>query len=418
MPDRKVDFLLIGGGVASASAARTLREQQAPGSILLVGRELDPPYHRPPASKGYLTGRESREDALVAPASWYQDNDVELLTRTSVLELDTASKTAKLSNKQTVEYDQALLATGAMVRRLPVDGSQLEGLHYLRALGNADAIRRDAETAENVVLIGGSYIGCEVAASLTELGCACTIVMMESVTLERAFGRTAGRHFHDLLEKKGIRIVCDDEVERFEGDGDGEDARVARVVTRGGLTLPADMVVLGVGVQPDVMLARKSGLELGELGGVRVDDRLRTSAPGVFAAGDIAEYDSVVHGNAMRIEHEDVAEQQGRTAALNMLGADAAHEVVPYFFSDLSDWASLEYVGPAGEWDQEVVRGSPHDGSFTHWYLNDGRVVAALAVGGRGEDLEHARRLIVSRARLEDPNVLADEGVGLETVGA
>jgi 3-phenylpropionate/trans-cinnamate dioxygenase ferredoxin reductase subunit len=412
MARRQVDFLLVGGGVASAAAAEALREQGADGAILLVGREADPPYHRPPASKGYLVGREAREDALVHPLQWYEDNDVELLTRTSVLELDTAAKVAKLSTREEVEYGQALLATGAMVRRLNVDGSQLEGLHYLRALGNADAIRRDAQDAEHVVLVGGSYIGCEVAAALTELGCQCTIVMLETVTLERSFGTRAGRHFHQLLLDRGVTIVGDDEVERFEGEGSGDQARVRRVVTKGGRELPADAVVLGVGAQPDVTLARKSGLDLGELGGVRADAGLRTPAPGVYVAGDIAEYDSVVHGRVLRIEHEDVAEQQGRTAAANMLGRDRPHDVVPYFFSDLSDWVSLEYVGPAEQWDEEVVRGDADAGSFSHWYLQQGRVVAALGVG-RSEDVEHARRLIASGRRLDAPGRLGDADTDL-----
>jgi 3-phenylpropionate/trans-cinnamate dioxygenase ferredoxin reductase component len=167
------------------------------------------------------------------------------------------------------------------------------------------------------------------------------------------------------------------------------------VITKGGRTLPADAVVCGVGAQPDVMLARKSGLALGDLGGVRCDSRLRTSADGVFAAGDICEYDSVVHGRVMRIEHEEVAAAQGGTAARNMLGADAPHDVVPYFFSDLSDWASLEYVGPATSWDEEIVRGSVDDGTFAIWYLEGGRVRAMLSVGGAG-DVERANALIAA----------------------
>lgn len=416
MARREVDFLLIGGGVASAAAARTLREEGATGSILLVGRELDPPYHRPPASKGYLTGRESRQDVLVHPADWYERNGIELLLRTSVLDLDTGAQVARLSNKEEIQYRNALVATGAMVRRLNVEGSGLEGVHYLRALGNADGIRRDAEGAERVVLVGGSYIGCEVAASLTEMGCRCTIVMLESVTLERAFGARAGRFVHELLLEKGIEIVAQDEVERFEGDGEGDGARVRRVVTRNGRELPTDAVVLGVGAQPDLMLARKAGLKLGELGGVRVDDRLRAGVGGLFAAGDIAEYDSVIHRRAMRIEHEDVAIEQGRTAARNMLGQDHPHEAIPYFFSDLADWVSLEYVGPALQWDREILRGSPQDGSFTLWYLSEGRVAGALTVG-RPEDLEQARRLIRSAKQLKDPAALADASTDLETVG-
>ncbi len=403
MADRHIEHLLIGGGIAGATAAATLREAGATGSILLVGRELDPPYHRPPVSKGYLQGRETREDTLVHPASWWAENDVELLTRTSVMEIDRETRTAKLSNKETVEFATGLIATGAMVRRLTVDGTDLDGIHYLRALGNADAIRREVEDADRVVLVGGSYIACEVAASLTVLGKRCTIVMQESLTLERHFGGRVGGFFQRVLEEHGVAVAGPDEVERFEGDG-----RVQRVITRGGRSLPADAVVCGVGAIPDVMLARKSGLDLGGLGGVRTTAQLETSMPGLYAAGDMCEYESTIHGRLMRIEHEEVAAAQARTAARNMVGPDrSAHEVVPYFFSDLADWASLEYVGPAPSWDEEIVRGALDDGDFTVFYLRDRRVEAALTVG-RSADLDEARRLIVSREQLTDPGRLAD----------
>ncbi len=285
MADRSADILLIGGGIASATAAATLRDEGFDGSILLVGRELDPPYHRPPASKGYLQGREGKPDALIHPETWWDENGVELLTRTSVMSLDTSARTAALSTKDTVAYDRALLATGAMVRRLQVDGAALDGVHYLRALGNADALRADVEGAEHVVCVGGSYIATEVAASLTELGRRVTIVMQEREPLERGFGATAGRHIRGVLESHGIEIAGGEDVERFEPGDDGE--RVARVVTTGGRTIEADAVVCGVGANPDVMLARRAGLDLRDHGGVRCDSRLRSSAHGVFAAGDI-----------------------------------------------------------------------------------------------------------------------------------
>jgi 3-phenylpropionate/trans-cinnamate dioxygenase ferredoxin reductase subunit len=241
-----------------------------------------------------------------------------------------------------------------------------------------------------VVLIGGSYIASEVAASLSELGGECTLVMLEPVVLGRGFGDQAGRFFQDRLEEHGITVYGDDALDRFEGAG----GRITRVITKAGHELEADAVVMGTGAMPDVMLARAAGLELGETGGVAVDARLQTSAPGIYAAGDVAEYESVVHGGRrIRVEHWDVAFNQGKTAALNMLGRDQPHDVVPYFFSDLSDWSSLEYVGPAHEWDQEVVRGSLHDGEFSIFYLHDGRVAGALSVG-RSDDLEHARRLL------------------------
>jgi 3-phenylpropionate/trans-cinnamate dioxygenase ferredoxin reductase component len=414
MSTREVEHLLVGGGLASANCARWLREAGSEEAILLVGREPDAPYNRPNCSKGYLRGEETREEPLFRPAEWWGEQDIELLTRTSVTSLDLDTRTVALSDGQQVRFAKALLATGANVRRLSVPGCELEQIHYLRTLGNADSIREDAAGAERVVLIGGSYIGCEVAASLTMMGKHCTIVMQEQATLERGFGRSSGEFFQRLLEEHGVVVRGNDGLEGFEGDG-----RVRKVRTTQGLELDADMVVIGAGVSPDVQLARRAGLQIGERGGVRCDARLRSSVPGVYAAGDIAEYHSPLHDGHVRIEHWDVAFNHGKTAALNMLGRDVPHETVPYFFSVLADWGELEYVGPAYEWDEEILRGSREDGSFTSWYLKGGRVLAALAFG-RSEDLEHAGRLISQRSVLDESQraVLADPDSDLAAVAA
>src|SRR5665213_2602574 len=393
MSARKVDYLLIGGGLASANCARWLREEGADGEIVLIGRELDPPYNRPNSSKGYLRGEEQREESFFRPNDWWQQQSIELLTRTSVTGLDLDARTAKLSTKEEIGFEQALIATGANVRRLNVDGCELDQIHYLRTLGNADAIREGVKDVEHVVLIGGSYIGCEVAASLAMMGKRCTIVMQEQVTLERGFGAQTGRFFQDLLEARGVTVHGGDELERFEGH-----ERVAKVVTRAGLELDAEAVVIGAGVSPDVGLAQRAGLQIGERGGVLCSSRLESSAPGVFAAGDMCEYESEIHGSQhMRLEHWDVAFNHGKTAALNMLGRDTPHREVPYFYSVIGDAGELEYVGPAYEWDEEIVRGSLSDGAFTSWYLKDGILKGALTFG-RSEDLDHARRLIVAGA--------------------
>jgi 3-phenylpropionate/trans-cinnamate dioxygenase ferredoxin reductase subunit len=393
VPEREVDFLIVGGGDAGFSAAQTLREEGATGSILVVSRDPDPPYDRTAVSKGFLGGEKSREDVLLGGPDWFSEHDVELLNRTSAMTLDTGAHTVTLSNKDTVRYGKLLLATGANIRRLRIDGCDLAGIHYLRMLGNADKIRADTENAEHVVLVGGSYIATEVAATLTALGRRCALVMQEEVTLERTFGKQAGGFFQKALTDHGVEIHGGEDVERFEGE---EDGRVTAVVTAKGTRIPADAVIIGVGVTPDVSLAQKAGLEIGPRGGVVTDSTLATSAPDVFAAGDIAEYESVVHGGArLRIEHWDVAEQQGKTAALGMLGRPQPHDVVPYFFSDLADWTWMEYVGPAYEWDEEIVRGSLDDGEFTVWYVNGGKLAGALAVN-RSDDLELARKLIAS----------------------
>ena len=405
MAAREIDHLLIGGGLAAANCARWLRDEGADGSILLVGREPDPPYNRPPLSKGYLRGEESRDDVLFRPGEWWGEQDIELLTRTSVMKLDADERVATLSNKEEVRFGSALLATGANVRRLRADGCELEGIHYLRAFANSDAIRADAAEAERVVLIGGSYIGCEVAASLASQGRNCSIVMQENVTLERSFGPEVGGFFQRALEERGVEVHGGEDLERFEGAGE----RVGRVVTAGGLSLDCDTVVIGAGVMPDVMLARGAGVELGEAGGVKCSSRLETSLPGVYAAGDICEYDSVIHGRHLRVEHWDVAFNQGKTAALNMLGRDVPHDAVPYFFSDLADWCSMEYVGPGS--GEPVIRGSLQDGDFTAFWVDGDRVTAALTVG-RSDDLDHARRWITEGTG-PGPERLADESTDL-----
>ncbi|MGZ4190817.1 MAG: NAD(P)/FAD-dependent oxidoreductase [Solirubrobacteraceae bacterium] len=412
MADRDVDFLLIGGGLAAGNCARWLRRSGADGSILLVGREPDLPYDRPPLSKGYLQGSDKREDALFQTADWYEQQQIEVLTRTSAMKLDLSARTVKLSNKEDVGFGQALLATGANVRRLNVPGAELEGIHYLRTFGNSDAIRQDA-AGKRVVMIGGSYIASEVAATLTELGSTCTMVMLEERALIRSFGREAATYFHDLLEGHGITLHGEDELDRFEG----ADGRVTTVVTKSGREIPADAVVIGAGVNPDVMLARSAGLDLGDTGGIRVDSHLESATPGVYAAGDVAEYESVIHGGRrIRVEHWDVAFNHGKTAALNMLGKGVDHDVVPYFFSDLSDWAAIEYVGPAYDWDREVIRGSIEDGAFSVFYLHGGRVAGALSVG-RSEDLQHARRFIAAGTEIGDrADRLGDRSTDLETL--
>jgi len=408
MADREVDFLLIGGGAAGAGCAKALREEGADGSILLVGREADPPYERPPLSKEYLAGKADRDAATIVDAGWWEENDVELATRVSVMKLDPEARTAKLSTKEEVAFGKALLATGANVRRLRVDGSDLDGIHYLRAFGNADAIREDAGASERVVLIGGSYIGCELAATLTAIGHQCSILMLEDVTLAHHFGDEVGHWIMGNLRDRGVEIHGGDELDRFEG----ADGHVTRVVSKGGLELAAGCVVLGTGVVPDVMVARQAGIELGEGGGIACSSRLETSVPGIYAAGDVAEFESPLHGRRAKVEHFEVAVAHGRTAALNMLGRDVAHEVVPYFWSDLADWATIEYVGVGlGE---PVIRGSIDEGSFSVFYLDGDRVVGGLAVSRSG-DIEHATRLISGRAT-PDRAALADESTDLASL--
>ena len=412
MSDRRVDYLLIGGGMASAHCATEMRKRDGDASILVVGREPDPPYERPPLSKEYMRGESKREDAFVNGAEWYEENGVELLTGASVMSLDVGKRTAKLQTKEEVEFSKALIATGARVNILHhLEGSRLEGIHYLRVLGNSDAIRQEAQEAEHVVLIGGSYIASEVAASLTATGTRCTMVMLEDVALSRAFGEEVGRYFHEILQSHGIELVTGDELEAFLGDG-----RVRAIRTKSGREIEGDVVVVGAGVHPDTMLAERAGLQVDN--GIVCDSKLETSVEGIFAAGDVCSYDSVVHGRRLRVEHWDVALQQGQHVAGGLLGEPEPYRVVPYFFSDLADWTSLEYVGPAERWDEIVWRGDRDAGEFSAWYLDGGKVAAALSVG-RSEDLAHARRLLESGADVsEEKGVLADADSDLEQLGS
>src|SRR4051795_4023096 len=281
MARQRAEYLLI-GGFASGYCASELRKRGADGSIVLVGREPEPPYERPPLSKEYLRAEAQREDAYVNPADWYEENDVELRTGTNVMSLDLEARTAKLQGGDEVEFEKALIATGANVSILRVDGSGLDRIHYLRAFGNSDNIRADAEKADRVVLVGGSYIACEVAASLKARGTDCALVMMEDVALSRTFGEEVGRWFHELLESKGIEIHGGETLAAFEGDD-----HASAVVTESGKTIEGDMVVVGAGVKPDVMLAQRAGLKIDQdNGGIHCDETLQTSVEGVYAAGD------------------------------------------------------------------------------------------------------------------------------------
>jgi 3-phenylpropionate/trans-cinnamate dioxygenase ferredoxin reductase subunit len=388
MAPQRVEHLLIGGFAAGYCAAE-LRKRGAEGEILLVGREPEPPYERPPLSKEYLRGEAKREDAHVNPASWYRENGIELRTGTNVMSLDAEGRTAKLQGGDEVEFDRALIATGANVNILRVEGAAQEGIHYLRAFGNSDGIREAAERAKRVVLVGGSFIACEVAASLRSEGTDCALVMIEEVALSGALGEEVGRWFHDLLESKGIEIHGGETLAAFEGDGD-----VGAVVTESGKTIEGDAVVIGAGVKPDVMLAQRAGLEIDEEnGGILCDETLQSSVEGIYAAGDNCSYESSVHGRRLRVEHWDVAMQQGQHAALAMMGEAKPYEVVPYFFSDLADWVGLESVGPASDWDEVVWRGDRDAGEFAVFYLKDGKVAGAVTVE-RSEDLAHARTLL------------------------
>jgi 3-phenylpropionate/trans-cinnamate dioxygenase ferredoxin reductase subunit len=408
--DRHVDHLLIGGGTASANCARHLREN-SDDSILLVGREPEPPYYRPALTKGYLATTEERAIEYFRPPEFWEEQGIDLLTRTSVVKLDTEARLATLIDKREISYGKLLLATGANVNLLHVPGMGQEGIHYLRAFGNADSIHADLDAlGRRVTMIGGSFIGCEAAATLARHGCQCTVVMLEELPLQRVLGDQLGDWTLRRLQGLGVELNAGESLARFDGDGE----RVTAVVCESGLSIETDVVVIGAGVHPETTLAKAAGLTIGPRGGILTDAGLRASAPDVFAAGDVAEWYSSAHEDHIRVEHWDVAFNHGRTAAINMLGGDLAHEVVPYFWSDLAD-VEIESVGPAYGWDRTIVRGRPDGDEFSVWYLQ-GSYVAQVAAVGRSQDIDVARRLLSARKDLTDEQVarIADTGAEID----
>ena len=393
MADREVDFLLIGGGMASAHCAAELRKRGAEGSILLVGREPEPPYERPPVSKEYLRGEAERADAYVNPPSWYEENGVELLTGRNVMSLDPEARTAKIQGGEEVGFGKALIGTGAMVNILRVEGAENEGIHYLRAFGNSDAIRADAEAAEHVVLIGGSYIGTEVAASLTAQGTKCSIVAMEEVALSRTFGADAGRWFQEQIESHGVEFHGGEELEAFEGDG-----RVRAVVTKSGLS---DRVRRGRRRRRRAR-RRDAGPAGRARGRRRRSSATRSCRPrstGIYAAGDCCSYDSVVHGRRIHVEHWDVAMQQG----IARRRQHARRRRATTRSSPTSSATSP--TGPASSTSARPRTGTRRSGAatarrgeFSVWYLKDGRVAGCLSVE-RSEDLAEAAHAADDRRR-------------------
>ncbi|WP_063038611.1 NAD(P)/FAD-dependent oxidoreductase [Nocardia pseudovaccinii] len=327
--DCEVDILLIGGGVAAAGAAEELRRQGFRGSIALATRESDPPYYRFYLTKDYLRGGIAPDDLAVHSPEWWLDNNVQLWLRAPVQAIDLQTGTARIG-RRSVRWGKALLATGANVRLLDCPGAGLHGVHYLRTTWNADDLRKDLQIARDAVVIGGSFIAAETAASIAALGVRTSMVFPESAPLARSLGGAVGSIVADELSRLGVTIRGGSIVESLRGD-----ERVRTVVLADGAELRADVVVVGVGARPEVTLAKRSGLPLGTTGGVRCDATLRTGHENVWAAGDVCEFDSIRHGRRVRIEHDRVAAAQGRHAARAMLGSDAPFDTCLYFWTTI-----------------------------------------------------------------------------------
>ena len=398
-------IVIIGASLAGAKAAEALRKEGYDGRIVMFGDEPRLPYLRPPLSKEYLRGESPFDKTLVHPPAWYDEQRIELNLATPVRALDSATHEVVLADGHRLAFDRLLIATGSSPRRLTIPGNGLAGVHYLRTVEDADAIRDAAVGAHRVVVIGGGWIGAEVAASMRQLGLPVTVVAPGSVLLERVLGTEVGTVYRDLHAEHGVELVMNQRAAAFRGTNKVESVEIAD-----GTRIQGDLVVVGVGAQPRTELAAEAGLDVGD--GIFVDEHLQTSVPGIFAAGDVASAWHPLLGSRFRVEHWDNARRQGRAAARNMLGMAEPYVRIPYFYSDQYD-LSMEYAGFASAWDQVVFRGEPADREFVAFWLGDGRVVAgmnanvwkvndaiAALVGSRGK---------VAIERLSDPAVALDD---------
>jgi len=396
-------FAIVGGGLTAATAAQTLRDEGFAGRIRVFAAESHQPYNRPPLSKEYLTGSAERESVFVQHPDWYAERRVELELGAVVRGIDPAGHTIDLGNGRVERYDKALLATGAIPRHLEVPGRDLDGIHYLRTIDDSDRLRDGlAAGGRRVVVIGSGWIGLETAAAARRYGNDVTVIGRSAVPLRRTLGPEIGGVFADLHRDNGVTLNMSRRLIGLQGGG-----RVTGVETDAG-PIAADVVICGIGAQPNVHLARAAGLELTD--GVAVDAGLRTSAPDVFAAGDIADQLHPVLGTRIRSEHWANALGQGAAAARSMLGQSIDYAAVPYFYTDQFD-LGMEYSGyPSLAADAEVVvRGDLAAREFIAFWVRDGRVVAGMNVNiwDVNEELQRLIRegTAVTAERLADADV-------------
>ena len=399
-------FVIVGAGFAGAKAAETLRQEGFDGRIALIGAEHERPYERPPLSKDYLRGDAERETIYVHPEGFYAEHDVELQLGRDAVELDLGRREVVLDDGEWLRYDRLLLATGAEPRRLAIPGSELDGVLYLRSVADCDALRERLDRGGSLVVVGAGWIGSEVAASARTRGLEVTVLDPQAVPLERVLGREVGAVYRDIHLDHGVRMRPGTTVEAFEGAD-----RVERVRTSAGDAIDCDFVVVGVGARPRIELAERAGIAVGD--GILVDERLESSVPGVFAAGDVANAHHPFYGERVRVEHWNNALHQGPTAALNMLDRAVAYDALPYFFSDQYD-TGMEYTGLARTWDRVVFRGDPASREFIAFWLTGDRVVAGMNFNV-WDVSDTIQQLIRSRAAVDDEQ-LADPGVPLGTL--
>ena len=372
--------------------------------MVLIGDEPGYPFGRPPLSKTYLRGEEALDGWLAAPPEWYAGHDVELV-RGRVASIDTSSRRVRMQASDEIEYEQLLIATGGRNRTLDIPGADLEGIHQLRTVAESDGIREDARRGRRAVVVGMGFIGCEVAASLRQLGVEVTAVFPSDAPLESVLGPEVGAVMAAIHREEGVDLIPHDQVERFEGQG-----RVERAITGGGRSIDCDFAVVAVGIRPNTEVLNGTGIAIDN--GVLVDEQCRTNVTGVFAAGDVANHQHPLFGR-VRVEHYNNAEKMGRAAGRSLLSA-RPYDYLHTFWSD--QYAhKIEYAGHATKWDRFVVRGSFAERRFVGFYMAGGVVRAAIGLdrGGdpeldAGSEMWNAARLVAARAR-PTPEQLQDE---------
>jgi 3-phenylpropionate/trans-cinnamate dioxygenase ferredoxin reductase subunit len=406
----KDPIVIIGAGIAGGNAAATLREEGFAGPVVLISQEPGVPFGRPPLSKTYLRSEEDLGGWYVRPAGWYAGHDVELRSGVAVA-VHPGTHTVALDSGEELRYEKVLIATGGRNRRLGIPGAGLSGIHYLRTVAECDAIKREAVPGRRAVVVGMGFIGCEVAASLTQLGVRVTAVFPGRTPLERVLGGQVGALIGAFHRANGVDLLPGDEVAAFEGT-----ERLEAVVTAAGHRIRCDFAVAGIGIEPVI-----PGVAVATENGILVDELCRASAPDVYAAGDVANHLHPLFGR-IRVEHFNNGEKQGAAAARSMLGGADPYDYVHSFWSDQYEH-KIEYVGHAARWDEFVVRGSVADAKLIGFYLVDGTVRAAVGLDRGGDpeldldgEMAACARLVSARAR-PAPAVLADDRTDLWSLG-
>jgi 3-phenylpropionate/trans-cinnamate dioxygenase ferredoxin reductase subunit len=396
-------IVIVGASLAGGRAAETLRAEGFDGRIVLVGAEPERPYERPPLSKDVLRGDASDEKVFLRPATYYDEQSIELRLGVHATRLDLRNRQIELATGGTEPFDKLLIATGARPLTLRVPGAHLPGIFYLRTLADARAIRTASKSASNVVVVGAGFIGAEVAASCKMRGLNVTVLEMLPVPLQRGLGDAVGQIYGEIHRERGVDLRLREGIAEFRGNG-----RLEQVVTASGVTIDCDLAVVGVGVAPETEWLAGSGIHLHN--GVVVDEYCRASEPNVFAAGDVANWWHPTLGERLRVEHYENAQNQGVAAARAMLGKGEPYAPVPFFWSDQYD-LTLQYVGHATGHDEVVFRGDIASRKFLAFYFREGRLRAALGIN-RFRDVSAARRLIRDGVAVT-PEQLADEQVDL-----